>query len=492
MNSSAHDPDAPVHECGFLLIADMESSTLSKFVLGELEAFKALRTHNRLAINECLTATPVPGVIVNSLGDAIVAKFIATDDSRAALQSCLTAARAIVAAFEQLPALPNKSGPGFRLRSKLLLQHYNAFNYGIRDADDILSDELVGADIDQAFRLAPVAWRLQVLVTDAFMSELMREATLPSGAACDSQALLDRARLARHSGALSPERLRGIEQPLTLNDIHCWVTDAREIARLKGIGQSRRVYALAFERPQALIDRGDQQRLTIKVRQNHHAVILASISLAETVNDNYIEHVVAKLRDGSHGNQLDSEVTLIAAAKVYGEFDFFFRVTCIDDVSLRRFFDAIHADSFGVSHIEVRSTLTDHIAMTRQYARILQRFADRPYELVLTWFEAIPGRDVFEELKVILHADTAGRSAVEILEVGEVIHHTPVYAIFVCESLRDYAAFFPLHGLSPTGCRSHVGHIDRPADAQLRYSLMDGVYMPRGSRNAPISRTRST
>ena len=317
MNSSAHDPDAPVHECGFLLIADMESSTLSKFVLGELEAFKALRTHNRLAINECLTATPVPGVIVNSLGDAIVAKFIATDDSRAALQSCLTAARAIVAAFEQLPALPNKSGPGFRLRSKLLLQHYNAFNYGIRDADDILSDELVGADIDQAFRLAPVAWRLQVLVTDAFMSELMREATLPSGAACDSQALLDRARLARHSGALSPERLRGIEQPLTLNDIHCWVTDAREIARLKGIGQSRRVYALAFERPQALIDRGDKQRLTIKVRQNHHAVILASISLAETVNDDYIEHVVAKLRDGSHGNQLDSEVTLIAAANMH-------------------------------------------------------------------------------------------------------------------------------------------------------------------------------
>ena len=88
-------------------------------------------------------------------------------------------------------------------------------------------------DIDQAFRLAPVAWRLQVLVTDAFMSELMREATLPSGAACDSQALLDRARLARHSGALSPERLRGIKQPLTLNDIHCWVTDAREITRLK-------------------------------------------------------------------------------------------------------------------------------------------------------------------------------------------------------------------------------------------------------------------
>ena len=67
---------------------------------------------------------------------------------------------------------------------------------------------------------------------------------------------------------------------------------------------------------------------------------------------------------------------------------------------------------------------------------------------------------------------------VEILEVGEVIHHTPVYAIFICESLRDYASFFVENGLRPTACRSHIGHVDQPADAQLRYSLMSGVYVP--------------
>ena len=113
--------------------------------------------------------------------------------------------------------------------------------------------------------------------------------------------------------------------------------------------------------------------------------------------------------------------------------------------------------------------------MTRFFSGSL----NRPYEIVLTWFERDHSRDLFADLRHIMERDDAGRRPVDILEVGEVIHHTPVYAIFICESLRDYAAFFAEHGLRPTACRSHVGHIDQPADAQLRYSLMSGVYLPR-------------
>ena len=40
------------------------------------------------------------------------------------------------------------------------------------------------------------------------------------------------------------------------------------------------------------------------------------------------------------------------------------------------------------------------------------------------------------------------------------------------------AAFFAEYGLRPTACRSHIGHIEGPADAQLRYRLMHGVYLP--------------
>ncbi len=87
--------------------------------------------------------------------------------------------------------------------------------------------------------------------------------------------------------------------------------------------------------------------------------------------------------------------------------------------------------------------------------------------------------EVFETFCQIMDRDEAAPRAVEILEVGEVIHHTPVYAIFICESIADYAAFFAENGLQPTACRSHIGHIDRPGDAQLRYSLMSGVYAPR-------------
>ena len=464
-------------ERGFLLIADMESSTASKFVLGEAEAFQALREHNSLIMDCCRTAAPVQGIILNSLGDAIVAKFPSSASADEALVSCMQAARSIVDAFEQLPPIPLASGREFRLRTKLLLQCYDAFRYGRREDGDVLAEELVGPDIDLAFRLAPVSWRLQVLTTEAFVTALLAHST--EAASSDAQTLLDRARVARHIGARSASPLRGIAEGYRLRSVDYWFTDAREIARLKGISSAQSVFLLSFEGPEGLIARGEPQRLTIKVRQDHHAVILASISLGKHLNDNYIEHIVEKLRDATEGNRLDSELTLCVAAKIYGEFDFFFRVSCIDDESLRRFFHAIHDDSFGVSHVEVRATLTDRFAVNRKYDQIFQRFTDRPYEIVLTWFERDHSRDLFADLRHIMERDDAGARPVDILEVGEVIHHTPVYAIFICESLRDYAAFFTEHGLRPTACRSHVGHIDQPADAQLRYSLMSGVYLPR-------------
>ena len=468
----------PIRERGFLLIADMESSTQCKYVLDEVQAFNALRQHNHLVIAHCQKVQPAPGLILNSLGDAVVAKFPYADDPTDALVSCLRAAKQIVSAFENIDPIKTPKGREFRVRSKLLLQSYDALSYG-RTGDMELAEELVGADIDVAFRLAPVAWRLQVLVTESFLSTLMDSPAVSQVVPLEPQEILERAHVARHVGALSGDSLVGISESFRFDDVDFWVTDARDIARLKGIERTRQVFAIAFESPESLIERDELQRLTIKVRQDRHAVILASISLGKNLNDNYIEHVIEKLRDSATGSRLDSEITLFAAAKVYGEFDFFFRVSCIDDVSLRRFFDAIRADSFGVSHVEVRSTITDRLAATRRYDRIFSQFSGKPYEIVLAWFERIPSRDIFAELKLILDREDAGSHPVALLEVGEVIHHAPVYAIFVCDSLRDYAAFFEQHRLSPTGCRSHVGHIDRPADAQLRYSLVNSVYLPR-------------
>lgn len=470
---------APVRERGYLLIADMESSTMSKFVLSERDAFDALSRHNGLIMAHCHAAAPIPGIVLNSLGDAVVVKFPANGDAAAALGSCLAAARDIVGAFEALAPIATLTGGEFHLRTKLLLQSYDAFCYGRREPGAGFADELVGADIDLAFRLAPVAWRLQVLVTTTFMRDVLEHSSGAGGSSVEPADLLDEAHVARHGAALTPGPLRGLAHARTLGELDFWVSDAREIGRLKGLEETREVFALTFENPGSLIARGAVQRLTIKVRQDHHAIILASISLGGSLNDNYIGHIVEKLREPGNGNRLDSELTLLAAAKIYGEFDFFFRVSSIDDESLRRFFHAIRADSFGVSHLEVRSTVGDRFAITRRYAQIFERFSGRPYEIVLTWFEPVPERNVFDELRAFVNRDVETVAAVEILEVGEVIHRTPVYAIFICESLRDYAAFFTAHGLTPTACRSHVGHISRPGDAQLRYSLLSGVYLPR-------------
>ncbi len=487
------EPQSPERERGFLLIADMESSTASKFVLGEAGAFAVLRDHNRLIMEICRKAAPVPGIVLNSLGDAVVVKFTLTGDDAdegPALAACMRAAREIIQAFEALEPIRGSSGERFWRRTKLTLQQYDAYRYGRRDGGGILAEELVGPDIDLAFRLSAVSWRLQVLATERFMTALLARSSAtgenPSevgGHGLDCPSLLDRAHRARHVGALSSGPLQGICEELVLDEVatplEYWITDAREIARLKGISEVQSAYLLSFESPGGLLERGLPQRLTIKVRQDHHAVILASVAVGGHANDNYIEHVVQMLRDSSEGTRLDSELTLFAAAKIYGEFDFFFRVACVDDTSLRRFFDAIHDDAFGVSHVEVHSTLTDRFAITPRYDRIFESFRDRPYELVLAWFERDTQEDLFERFRGQMNRDTPDLRPVEILETGEVIGHMPVYCIFICESLRDYAAFFSENGLRQTSCRSHIGHIDRPADAQLRYSLMSGVYFPR-------------
>lgn len=461
-------------ESGYLLIADMENSTGCKFRLGPARAFSAMRKHNRLVIRH---ATAGAGVVLNSLGDAVVAKFPDAGDALAALDDCLRAARAIIEAFEALEPLATAAGEApFRLRTKLLLQRYEAYRYAPEHEHQIFSEELVGQDIDVAFRLAPLSWRLQVLVTEKFLQALCAADECGSGA-LSPQGLLDRAHLSRHYGARGADRLTGISETVRFRQHELWVTDAREVARLKGIADSRRVFALSFVAPATLNDRGDTARLTIKVRQEHHAMILAKVSLTQPENENYIAHVVDRLRDASDGNRLDSELSLLAAAKIFGEFDFFFRVSCIDDYSLQRFFRAIHDDAIGVHHVEVRSTISNRLAVTPHYETIRRRIDGRPYELVLAWFEREAERDLFTEL--VAYMNEEADNAVTILEVGEVIFHLPVYAVFVCDSLDDYATFFDRRGLRPTGCRSHVGHIGRAADAQLRYSLVDALYMPR-------------
>ena len=65
-----------------------------------------------------------------------------------------------------------------------------------------------------------------------------------------------------------------------------------------------------------------------------------------------------------------------------------------------------------------------------------------------------------------------------VLEAGEVIHHQPVYCLFLCDDLKAYADFFTSHDLNPTACRSQIAQISGPNDAQLRYDLLSGIYLP--------------
>ncbi len=479
--------DPSDREQGFLLIADMEGSTESKFRLGEARAFEALREHNRLVIECCRKAEPVPGAILSSLGDAVVAKFPAGRDEasrRRALASCLGTARRIVAAFEALPPLRGDGDVEFPLRTKLALQFYDAYLYGRREELAGLAEELVGPDIDAAFRVAPLAWRLQVVATERFAAELLAQ-SLPEASVTSAIELVRAAHAAREAAAEIPRPGAPIREGRSLEcdsaRIDYWITDAREVARLKGIPESQRVYLVCFEPPESLVARGQRARLTLKIRQDHHAVVLAKVSVGRGRNDDYIDYVLETFADSDRGSRLESELTLYAAAKIYGEFDFFFRVSCIDDESLRRFFEAIQHERFGVDSVEVRSTIADRFYVSPHYERILEHHRG-PEVLVLTWFR----RDQSDLFQRFVYAMEEGPGArvrpVEILEAGEVIHHTPVYALFLCDSLAAYANFFTESDLNPTACRSHIGQVSRPGDVRLRYGLMSGVWVPSRSR----------
>ena len=329
----------PERERGFLLIADMEGSTESKFRLGEKEAFGVLREHNRIIIEQCRKATPVPGLVINSLGDAVVAKFPAGDDEasrRHALASCLSTAQAIITAFEALSPVRPGTHEEFWLRTKLTLQYYDAYCYGRGEESSKASRELVGANIDAAFRVSAIAWRLQVLATERFVAELLRFSEGSGGGTqgaddetrSETQEIHQAAREARRRAARSSQPMLGIGLQLELSGegsyLECWITDARKITRLKGIPDDQTVFLISFQSPESLLRRNQRQRLTIKVRQDHHAVILARVSLEQQRNDNYIEHVINMLENSNLGSHLQSEITLFAAAKIYGDFDFFF------------------------------------------------------------------------------------------------------------------------------------------------------------------------
>ena len=134
--------------------------------------------------------------------------------------------------------------------------------------------------------------------------------------------------------------------------------------------------------------------------------------------------------------------------------------------------------TIGVQHVEVRSTVTNRFIANGHFDAIYERFRGRPFNMVLAWFERHPERDLFEEFKSLLLTRDHRVPDIEVLEVGEVIHHTPVYAIFACENISDYVAFFRRHQLKQTTCHSYISHVEKDVDAQLRYSLLSGLYLP--------------
>ena len=87
-------------------------------------------------------------------------------------------------------------------------------------------------------------------------------------------------------------------------------------------------------------------------------------------------------------------------------------------------------------------------------------------------------RDLFDYFVDYMHRGEEPLRPVEVLEAGEVIHHQPVYCLFLCDDLKAYADFFTSHDLNPTACRSQIAQISGSNDAQLRYDLLSGIYLP--------------
>ncbi len=516
MHPSPNDRDA-----GYLLIADMEASTDSKYRFYPDDSYDLVIRHNRQIVEICgkFKYTTVSEV----QGDGVHIKFGLDKGDDYALFQCLRAAASIIDSFRRLPALDlrsmvtyagNRSGPPepFRLRTKLTIHRIDdAYRYSL-EPSTFTTPLHLGRDLDLAFRLSSMSFRMQTLASRSVIDQLLRHATLehPFAASVKSltadEFLIAASRLRDLPGheyrrSILDYRFRlqiGKQKP-----VYVWLTDARAVTRLKGIPQPQDLFLLSFEDPNAAIGATQRRRqhesprlsrrFRIKLRQNFHAVVMVGISLDPGQSDDDvpqdISHLVRALEKGGRYH-LDAELTLCVAAKVYGDFDFMFRVSCVDDVSLRHFFETIQSDErYKVGSIDIRQTLNGRFWVNPDYEGILERWgtsnARKPASkagvddchVILTWFDRDPNRDLLGYFVNYGSPNGKRLDGVDVLEAGEVLHHRPFYALLLCRSLSRYEEFFRHARISSTTAQSYIALPPTPRNVQLRYHLVDGIFI---------------
>ncbi len=509
---------------GYVLLADMVDSTKIKSVAFPNEAPAMVAEHNRIVIDACYDPSlQCHPRLPKTIGDAVFAIFDARQDG--ALQSCLRAAGLAIERFRATPPIqrldyhdlgahPNDKKKPLRLRTKITLHYFEdcrefSFQTPTRSGFEKL-EEIVGKELDLAFRISAIGYRMQIIATEAFMKKL----------ACQVELIHP---LRRGKGNLTLAAL--IEEATKLRDMTVmwseddflnfegrafgapiWITDARRITQLKGIDDPQDVCLISLTDPRKLPPEDHAER-RIKLEQAYHAVIMVNASMEPRFITNYIDAVRDVLEPVTRGpggdekpdmdKRLDSELTLCVAAKIYGAYDFFFRVSCCGDLSLKRFFRELQTlPTYNVDAIDIRQTVRDRFWVNRSFDTILNKYEwprsaqqgepppKRSCMLLLTWFEQHVGMDLFQVFYDLMREDEGkdepaqAEKQLHILEAGEVIHHTPIYTLTICDSLIDYEEFLTSEHLNNTKTTTHIVHTPEEGFCLLRYHLVKGIFIP--------------
>lgn len=484
----------------YILIADMVESTRIKSLVYDALAFALVADHNQTVIDVC-TAPELGGRLIDTVGDAVFVLF--EGDEATALANCLEAARLILLEFRQRKPFRTKgyaTGDQMRLRTKVTLHYFDeCMQYRLGPEGNQVTS-LVGHDIDLAFRVASICYPMQIVATDALMAKLQRYVTplCPREGRegeVDRKHLLARATEGRDQSTPQASDVGCLDFRGRAFGREIWIPDARRVGHLRGIDDAQDVFLLAMEDPGTLAS-DCRHELRVKLDQGYHAVIMVNLSVQHGRSENYIRDVRETLEppDGvvveagylnsRPPERMDSKLTLCVAAKVFGIYDFFFRVSCADDRALHEFFRKLQGiENYTIEGIEVRQTVRNRFWVNRNWDKILAEYrgsgGDGSYNLILTWFEEHGHRDLFEEFYERAREGVERARDVHILECGEVVHHTPIYALFICRDLSAYEGFFDEAKLHKTKSTSYIVHTPDPSErfCLLRYQLVNGIYI---------------
>lgn len=477
-------------EPGYLIISDMVNSTyIKRKYKKDSIGYKLTAIHNALIL---LVYKKFNATIIKSVGDAIIAKL----PRKTGLFTSIKIAKEIRNIFDndnhqrnirkEMEASLEKD---FKLETKTLLHYYeNAIPYTITKGDNNPID-LIGIDIDIAFRVFEIAGKNQIIATNKFIQNFLSQSVSVSpneGYRYSVEELYATIKQSIKENKHCSYIFRP-EDSIDKSETKIIIDDCVSLKNLKGLENQEKCFLLTFNPSKRNIAPS-----RIKLKQNNHAIIMVKLSIQPKSSENDIIENLCKYSDEA----LESEFTLCVGGAVYGQYDFFFRISYSNDEALEKFHAEIQKQTYNTSKVDIRKTTNKKFIVDKNAKKIQNVLGDitltKKWTIILVWFEYEEGKKLFNKFKTFIESQAdinenmlektlkkrLASKKIYILEGGSLIYKYSDYVLLVAESMAEYDKFIDSLSISNAGRITYIIHSPwEKKYFKLQYDRMDGIIL---------------